>query len=203
MGDIRVQFVRLTMGFILAATPALADPLKYESSHSKVEIVEGPPRTITIERTAPSQEEVSFYWHVHFNDHCVESVETSFEILKPPRHGIICYRVAKGVVRIESRKATSPSCLGASTLGRAVYYRPSGPFIGQDSEQFQVLHGERRVLYGVATATIILTPPLSPPPAQTEATTSVEEDEQAPGPMPRCPDLVSQADTPRKSRAAI
>jgi hypothetical protein len=76
-------------------------------------------------------------------------------------------------------------------LGRAVYYRPSGPFVGEDSAQYQVLRGENRILFAVASATIILTPPLSPPPAQPGAPADVEEDGQAPGPMPRCPDLVS------------
>jgi hypothetical protein len=186
-----MKFAWLTIGLFLAAWPALADPMRYTSGYSQVEIIDGRPRTITIQTTAPSQEDIEILWRTHSNGHCVEGAETSFEVLKPPRHGIVCFRIETSVVRLDIKKTNSQSCVGASMLGRAVYYRPAATFIGEDSAQFQVLDGPRHVLRALASATIAITPPLSPPPSQAAAPADAKEDEQAPGPMPRCPDPVS------------
>jgi hypothetical protein len=186
-----MKFAWLTIGLFLAASTALAEPMRYALGYSQIEIIDGRPRTITIQTTAPSQEDVRIFWRTHGDGHCAEGVETSFEVLKPPRHGIVCFRIETAVVQVEFKGAASQSCVGASTLGRAVCFRPATAFIGEDSAQFQVRDGPNRVLRAVASATIAITPPLSPAASQTRAPSDAKEDGQAPGPMPRCPDLVN------------
>ena len=187
-----MKFARFATGLVLATSPALADPLRLISGYSQVEIFEGNPRRIVIQTAAPSQEDIKIFWRTHSNGHCAEGPETNFEVLKPPRHGIICFRVETSVIKVEIKKAPSKSsCVGSSTLGRAVYYRPADSYVGGDSAQFEVLDGEKRVLRAVASATITIAPPLSPQQSQSGNATDASEDGQAPGPMPRCPDPVT------------
>jgi hypothetical protein len=192
--DARVALIaRIATGLVLAASPALADPLRYTSDYSRVQIFEGNPRKIAIETSAPSQEDVKIFWRTHANGQCGEGVETNFEVLAPPRHGIICYRVETSVVKLQIKKEvlSQSSCVGSSMLGRAVYYRPAGSYVGTDSVQFSVLDGKTRLLRAVAGATITISPPLSPQQSQPQSATDASVVGQAPGPMPRCPDPVT------------
>jgi hypothetical protein len=120
----------------------------------------------------------------HTNGLCEMDQMIDYEITVSPSHGIACFRVE--TMKLKVTRPNNTQCIGATALGRTVYYRPNGTYVGADAFQYIVLD-DRHVATAIADISVIVDPPLAPPVKSTDRPT---ESIQTPGPMPRCPDTL-------------
>ena len=180
----------LAFGFYLALSlsPSAADPTSFNSGNSRVQIVDGLPRRITIHTVAPSQENIRILGHTRPDAKCRQAQETDFVLVKPPLHGTVCFRVESSPLKF-TLKAGETSCIGAYVLGSVVYYRPTRGYTGPDAFQYALVDAGDNP-YAIADVDVAATPPLISS-SEIESEKSAEtlpENGQIPGPMERCPD---------------
>jgi hypothetical protein len=70
---------------------AAASSLELTNKYSKVQIVDGRPRRITIHTIAPSQEDTLVLGRTSTDAACEEAAETDYVVIDPPQHGIVCF----------------------------------------------------------------------------------------------------------------
>ena len=174
-----------TISFIISATlavsPAIAEPLQFTVGNSNVQITDGHPRKVMIRTVAPRREEIKILGRTNTNAQCEMSAETDYQVVEPPQHGTICFRMEK--VPLKAGLGQGAKCLGQEAMIWTVYYRPSGPYVGQDSFKYSTIVARKEI--AINTADITITNADSPSPKE-EPSAVV----QATGPMPRCPDAL-------------
>ena len=175
-----MKLFTVVVGIALAASPALAEPLQFTTGYSTVQIVEGHPRQLTIHTVAPLQEDIKVLGRANTNERCEVSAETNYQVIEPPRHGTICFRNEKLVLKTSLGPG---KCIGKEVTSRVIYYRPDGGYIGQDSYRYSTNVASR--IIAINTADITITEAASPRPKEDPSQTS-----QAPGPMPQCPNVL-------------
>lgn len=175
---------------IFTLSESFADPLSFTSGNSQVQIVEGNPRRITIHTVAPSQENIRILGHSQTDKECHQKAETDYDLIKPPLHGIVCFRDETFTIK-NTENSRTPNCLGSSALGSVIYYRPNRAYLGTDAFQYAIVD-EGHKPNTIADTAIIITAPLTRAlePRSEESSEGSSENRQIPGPMQRCPNPV-------------
>jgi hypothetical protein len=177
----QMKLIFILVGATLAASPAMAEPLQFTVGNSNVQIIDGRPRKITIHTVAPLRGEIRILGRTSTSARCEMAVESDYQVNEPPQHGALCFRIEKMPLKAVVGQASR--CVGQEVMGRAVYYRPNGPYVGQDSFRYSTIVA--RAVIAINTAGIIVTKASSPFPEE-EPSRAL----QAAGPMPQCPDVL-------------
>ena len=125
---------------------AAAQTTTFKSDNRTTTIVEGVPRRIVVDVQSPSQDYVKVFGRGggQGGGSCDGRAFPTFNLLKGPEHGQLCYRDENGVVRYVAGNPRQ-NCVGAEALFRTLYYRPSSGYVGRDDFRFEVKNSTPRV----------------------------------------------------------